>query len=545
MNKLAQLKTQLQPHQSRVVSRIQQEDQPGLVVAHGLGSGKTLTSIAAQEALGVPSDVVLPAALKANYEKERVKHLTSPRKSKAAVRSIEMAARTGEVSPSPAPLLIVDEAHRARDPSTKAYRALRDNTAKKRLLLTASPFYNHPVDIAPLVNVAAGNSVLPHDKAEFATKYVAERQVEPGFIDRVFRGVKPGVVEEINPRTRGELAAHLGKWVDYHPNSEAGFPRVVREDVPVEMTPEQLKVYDTLMGKAPFWVSAKVKAGLPPSKQESKQLNAFLGAVRQVSNSTRPFGPSKEEPKIQKAYENLKTLLDKNPRAKAVVYSNYLDSGVAPYRERLQQSGIPFGEFTGEMSKKQRDELVKQYNEDKIRTLLISSAGGEGLDLKGTRLLQVLEPHWNTEKLKQVEGRGIRYKSHEHLPEEEREVLVQRYLATRPRSGILEKFKVTDPGGSVDQYLVTRSKEKEQLNQQFRDLLASQNKTASVSWSAFVSEIEKIAGRPKSVVEHTTKMLDRHERGENIGATARARLKARGLIARADGTKRTGTLGKT
>lgn len=62
---------------------------------------------------------------------------------------------------------------------------------------------------------------------------------------------------------------------------------------------------------------------------------------------------------------------------------------------------------------------------------------------------------------------------------------------------------------------------------------------------AFVSELEKVAGRPTSIVEHTTKMLDRHERGENIGATARARLKARGLIARADGTKRTGKLGKS
>lgn len=63
--------------------------------------------------------------------------------------------------------------------------------------------------------------------------------------------------------------------------------------------------------------------------------------------------------------------------------------------------------------------------------------------------------------------------------------------------------------------------------------------------AAFTSELEKIAGRPKSIVEHTTRMLDRHERGENIGATARARLKARGLIPRADGAKRTGKLGKS
>ena len=38
LNKVAKVKTELKPHQKRVVQRIQ--EQPGLVVAHGLGSGK-------------------------------------------------------------------------------------------------------------------------------------------------------------------------------------------------------------------------------------------------------------------------------------------------------------------------------------------------------------------------------------------------------------------------------------------------------------------------------------------------------------------------
>ncbi len=63
--------------------------------------------------------------------------------------------------------------------------------------------------------------------------------------------------------------------------------------------------------------------------------------------------------------------------------------------------------------------------------------------------------------------------------------------------------------------------------------------------AAFCAELEKIAGRPKSMVSHTLKMLQHHESGKDIGATARARLKARGLIARSDGTKRTGKLGKS
>ena len=74
--------------------------------------------------------------------------------------------------------------------------------------------------------------------------------------------------------------------------------------------------------------------------------------------------------------------------------------------------------------------------------------------------MQILEPHWNEEKLKQVEGRGIRYKSHEDLPPEERNVNIQRFLATRPRSGLLEKLKLRKTGLGVDEYLTQMSENK-------------------------------------------------------------------------------------
>lgn len=44
---------------------------------------------------------------------------------------------------------------------------------------------------------------------------------------------------------------------------------------------------------------------------------------------------------------------------------------------------------------------------------------------------------------------------------------------------------------------------------------------------------------------HLDKMLARYRRGESIGATAEARLKARGLIARKSGEKKKGKLGKS
>ena len=160
--KQAEIVTPLQPHQQRVVDRISQPDQPGLVVVHGLGSGKTLTSIAAADALGLPADVVVPAALQANYQKELDTH--APKKSPSvAIQSLENAARKG-AGRLANPLLIVDEAHRARNPG-KTRQAISGARAKKKLLLTGSLLYNHPADMAPLINAAAGTNVLPASQA--------------------------------------------------------------------------------------------------------------------------------------------------------------------------------------------------------------------------------------------------------------------------------------------------------------------------------------------------------------------------------------------
>ena len=49
----------------------------------------------------------------------------------------------------------------------------------------------------------------------------------------------------------------------------------------------------------------------------------------------------------------------------------------------------------------------------------------------------------------------------------------------------------------------------------------------------------------KKMKSHLDKMLSKYKRGESIGATAEARLKARGLISRETGEKKKGKLGKS
>lgn len=470
--KQADVDTDLQPHQQRVVDRLMRPDQPGLVAMHGLGSGKTLTSIAAADALGMPADVVLPAALRANYVKELQKHAPHDAP-ETHIQSLENVAR--KQTPLHNPLLIVDEAHRSRNPSM-TQRALRNNEAKKRLLLTGSLFYNQPSDAAGPVNLAAGASVLPSDPDDFRRMFVSEKHYEPGFFGKMI-GREPSTAFGVNPANKGYLQGVLNKYVDYHPSSATDFPTRTDETISVPMGTRQKEIYDTILGRAPKWVHERVVSGLPPRKSEIAQLNRFLQGTRQVSNSTAPyhFDRPPDQPKIHRAVQELQGLLAQNPQAKALIYSNYLDAGINPYKTLLDEHKIPYGEFTGAQSRKKRDQMVKDYNENKLRALLLSRAGGEGLDLKGTRLIQLLEPHWNEEGPKQVVGRGIRYRSHADLPEDQRNVRVQHYVTENPRRGPLQHLRLKDPDRSVDQYLQGLAKQKEELNQKFRDLLVERS----------------------------------------------------------------------
>jgi len=473
--KTAEIKTQLQNHQQRVVDKL--KNQSGLVVAHGMGSGKGLASLAAMDNLGMNANVVTPAALKANYKKEYDKHtINAP---KIYQEGLENIARKGGI-PNPEakknPLLIVDEAHNLRDPSTKANAAIKkiNNQSEKSLFLTGTPMYNHPSDISTLVNMAAREKLLPENKADFESKYIYNKEIKPGFIDRNFRGMKSGVVPVLNKFEKDNLQQILNKWVDFHPSSKENFPSVTEEDVKVPMSQSQLALYDSILGTAPAWIAAKIKSGLPPNKAESKDLNAFATGIRQISNTTAPFiqgDKLPESPKIQRAFEELKKHLDSNPQGKAVIYSNWVDAGLNPYKSLLDEAKIPYGEFTGRVDQNTRNQMVQDYNDNKLKALLLSSAGGTGLDLKGSSLMQLLDPHFNASKIDQAQGRAIRFGSHAHLPEEQRKVHVQRFLATRPELGIAQRLGLSKPGGAIDEYLTSLSKHKTDLSKQFEALM--------------------------------------------------------------------------
>jgi len=462
-----------QKHQSDAVAQL--EKNKSEILFHGLGSGKTYTSIMAGEKTPGSKIVIAPASLLGNYSKELKKFNVNPKD--YHLLSYERFRKNPQhyIDKYKPQLMIADEFHRTKDPDTMTSEAIRQVRPQvhKFLGLTGSLAQNHPSEIAELVNTASGNPLLGNEK-EFRSRYIHERRVAPGLMGRLL-GRKPGIVEE--PKNLKQFKDIASKYVNTFTGDEEykkHIPVVEREVRRVEMSQDQNKIYDYTFDKVPAWVKWKIKHNLPTSKAESRNINAFLIGARQASNSTEPFGSIHETPKIRALMSDILHGSKHDPNFKSVVYSNFLDSGIHPVARALKKHNIPYGEFTGEQKDIERNQMVHDYNKGKLKALLLSPAGGEGLDLKGTKFMGLLDPNWNPEKINQAVGRTARFKSHEHLPELERKVKVVQYLS-EPRLGLLGKikrhFKPDTHAVGVDEYIYNRAMEKQKLNSQFTDML--------------------------------------------------------------------------
>ena len=63
-----------------------------------------------------------------------------------------------------------------------------------------------------------------------------------------------------------------------------------------------------------------------------------------------------------------------------------------------------------------------------IQVFMITSSGAEGISLRNTRMVHIVEPYWHPVRIEQVIGRARRICSHNTLPEEEQNVTVFMYL---------------------------------------------------------------------------------------------------------------------
>jgi superfamily II DNA or RNA helicase len=432
------MNVQLKEHQQFVVDYL--KENRSLLIYHSTGSGKTLTAL--HSVLRFPNKIIIigpKSSRKAFFdeiEKMGIKNKEYEFKSFKKIKNI-LGKKFDYLADSS---VIIDEAHNIRN-ETKDNLLLMValESAFRILLLTATPCVNYPNDLAVLINIVKGIDILPTDRHLFNTMYYDEEKRELKNMDIFSKKIK------------NTLSFYSNKQTSDYPVSKTIWKKI-------QMNQIQMDEYSMYVAK--IFKDEKIKELGKITKDElremlnvdihtveKRKMNFFLSGTRQVSNTVN--GDS-SFPKIIAIYEEIK----KGPFP-VVVYSNFLKNGIYCFIEILEKDSIPYKMIKGSTNEEKINIIVNQFNKGKIKVLLLSSAGSESLDLKNTRQLHIMEPHWNESRITQVIGRVIRYKSHNQLPENERNVIVYRWTSTFPE-------KITK-NKSADEYLAELSEMKKKM----------------------------------------------------------------------------------
>ena len=99
----------------------------------------------------------------------------------------------------------------------------------------------------------------------------------------------------------------------------------------------------------------------------------------------------------------------------------------------LENCGISYRLYTGDENDEEKTQILTEYNSpqnidgDRIKIILFSFAGSEGMTLTAVQHLHILETDLREGRARQVIGRTARYKSHHMLHPDKQKVNVWRY----------------------------------------------------------------------------------------------------------------------
>ena len=197
------------------------------------------------------------------------------------------------------------------------------------------------------------------------------------------------------------------------------------------------------------------------------------GSYEYKKSTIQKYGKIFSRPQINNYSIKIKSILDNiyNPEKNEIsdgiilIYSQYIDSGLIPMALALEEMGFTrYGEnvkplfktiptaivdvrtmkepsdkrnfmparysiITGDLRLSPNNDfevkgLTNEDNKDgnKVKVVLISKAGSEGIDLKFIRQVHILEPWYNMNRIEQIIGRAVRNFSHKDLAFEKRNV---------------------------------------------------------------------------------------------------------------------------
>ena len=275
----------LTPHQRpaarRLLSIVRRHG--GAVLADAVGLGKSFIALAVADALGDGCALVVPAVLLRQW-----RDLLARLDVTAPIVSHERLSGPAPPRFAGGPLLIVDEAHRFRDPATRRYGALaRLAVGRRVLLVTATPVHNRTADLLQLLRLFLPDDALT--ALSVPSLRVAARDLD-GAVD-----LRAAVARLVVARSRERARAHAD-------GGGLAFPRrgaatIVRAGAAPDETVAELvaAIRDTgaggrAAGLVRLLLLSRLASSLAALRASAARLEAFGAAAAEAAATGRTLG---------------------------------------------------------------------------------------------------------------------------------------------------------------------------------------------------------------------------------------------------------------
>jgi superfamily II DNA or RNA helicase len=435
----------LKPHQQSAVTRAEAaiDEFGGVLLCDDVGLGKTFVATAIARRFS-RSVVVAPAALASMWRdaldttETNADFLTFERLSRAT---------SGPATPIPHDLVIVDEAHHARNPATRRYQSLAELAREARVvLLTATPIHNDPSEMTALLSLFLGSRAQNLTMGELARCVVRREHHElaqeiaiPEIVRAPDREIpdNPAIVQELMSlppplpvRDGGVGGTLIGRGLVHQwASSEAALREAIRRRIARAAalaaslesgsypTAQELKTW--------IYGEGALQLGFPELlSSQVDDAPSLLDSVRSHADALQDFlARHRDEGTLDvERADILGRIRAAHPKGRIVAFAQYAETVSMLYRQLAPAGGVAMLDARGGLvagGKLTRDETLARFAPralhanppppaERIDVLLTTDLLSEGVNLQDADVVVHLDLPWTAARLEQRVGRVAR-----------------------------------------------------------------------------------------------------------------------------------------
>lgn len=319
----------------------------------------------------IATEAVIPDVLVLNYEACRLEYVRD---------SLQDLVDKTET------FLCLDESQRVKNPASKTFESLVRiaDKAKRRILLSGTPAPRDMADLWAQFRVLDGGQ-------RFGKSYYRwlEGVAELGtkFSDFAVKGFRPGAVEEVMARAHEVLLRRRKEEV-------INLPEKIFVNRFVPLRGDQLERYEEI--REALLLTMRTSDGKKFTREITNILEQYLRGV-QVASNPRLLDPQWKGDPVK--FLEVDAIVEEVVAAaggKIVLWTNYLHN-VTELTQRYAHLGARA--FSGEVSPRDRQEIVTDFQNDRDTRVLIAvpAAGGVGITLTAAQTAVYIDRTWNAE----------------------------------------------------------------------------------------------------------------------------------------------------